>query len=112
VPGRDEEFKEEIKRARSLAGGKVLLPGGPPVIVRTSHMTTFQNSNMDLNVSVDDEGLVAGYVMRILEPMANHLYVYAFGQETLDSMKETLAGMPNVGERVPEDEEKDKPVLQ
>jgi hypothetical protein len=110
VAGRDSDFKQRLKEAATSGG--VILAGDhaiDPRMLRTAHTTTFQNCNMDLNVNVDAEGVVEGYVMRILDRAENHLYVYGFQQDALNAIKATLMEMPDVGEKLPEQE---GPVLQ
>lgn len=109
MTGRDEDFKRRVKEAAT--GGAVLL-GGPqvdPTMLRTFHTTDFRNCGMDIQEHVDEDRKVTGYSVRILDRAENHLYIYKFGQDSLDALRDSLGRMHNVGEILPEEP---GPVLQ
>jgi hypothetical protein len=83
-----------------IPSGGVIFERPKPV---TQHSTIFQGCKIDFAARVDEDMTVAGYQMVIQDPEEHHTYILMLDQMTLNSIKQVVNEMPEVGDKVPEE---------
>lgn len=65
---------------------------------QTHHTTYFQGCNLSLTAVVDEDKIVRGYQLQILDVRENHTYIFGLNRtQEKDKVKEAFEQIPDIG---------------
>lgn len=78
------------------------LPGGVDLQAmpqpKTQHTTFFQSCRLNIAALSDEDGIVRGYQLQIIDPQENHTYIFGINRsQEKDKIAEAFNDLPDIG---------------